>query len=137
MILDATFVGKIYLPDIGGGPIIPPQPGQPPGIWGPPGPWPTPPIAPGGPPPGIWPPAGVVTPPIFYPPTIGGGPILPPEPPEQPPEPPAGGGKGSWTYVPGLGWCWYAEGGKWVFVAGDKPQPPSVPGAGGPVVTPH
>jgi len=91
MILDATFVGKIYLPDIGGGPIIPPQPGQPPGIWGPPGPWPTPPIAPGGPPPGIWPPAGVVTPPIFYPPGIWG----PTDPRPTPPInlPPTGGGQ--------------------------------------------
>jgi len=130
-------------------------PAQPPlGIWG--GgnvPYPTPPIylppAGGGPPPlGIWGGGNVPypTPPIYYPPlgTWGGGnvpyptpPIYfpPPSPPEKPPEPPASGGGGQWHYVPGLGWVFYAEGGKWVFVGGDKPQPPSVP-EGPPQVNP-
>lgn len=37
-VFDAVFVGKIHLPEIGGGPIIPPGMPQPPlGIWG--GPW--------------------------------------------------------------------------------------------------
>ena len=131
----------IYYP---GSPAHPIVPGQPPQIWGgpyfppvvsgPPGPWPTPPIymppAGGGSPPlGMWGGGNVPypTPPIYF----------PPSPPENPPEPPASNGGGSWHYVPGLGWCFYAEGGKWVFVGGDKPQPPNVPGAGGPVVTPH
>jgi hypothetical protein len=117
-----------YPPTVGGGPILPPQP--PVGIWPPPGGpvFPAHPIVlPPPSPPGIWPPPGVVSPPIYYPPTVGGGPILPPEPPDKPPEPPAGGGKGQWTYVPGLGWVWYAEGGNWVFVAGDKPRPPTLP----------
>ena len=75
--LDAVFVGKIYLPEIGGGPIYPPPgsgnvpmppiyyppvfPAHP--IAGPPewGHHPAHPIAPGGPPP-------TVSPPIFYPP---------------------------------------------------------------------
>jgi hypothetical protein len=64
---DAVFVGSIYLPEIGGGPIHPP--GEPPGLWPPPG-HPAHPIAPGGPPPGIWPGPGVPTPPIYYPPGI-------------------------------------------------------------------
>lgn len=87
--------------EIGGGPIIPPpQPGQPPGIWGPNDPRPQPPIAnvpglppmgpnwpPGGQPPGIWPGPG----PLPHPehPIV-----LPPEqvPPEQrPPEVPPPG----------------------------------------------
>src|SRR5215831_11142118 len=127
-------------------------PGSPPlGIWGgAPLPVPTPPIYyPGGPPPlGIWGGGNVPypTPPIYYPPlgTWGGGnvpyptpPIYfpPPSPPEKPPEPPASGGGGQWHYVPGLGWVFYAEGGKWVFVGGDKPQPPSVP-EGPPQVNP-
>src|SRR5215469_2900733 len=33
-VLDVVFVGKLHLPEIGGGPIMPPW--QPPGIWGPP-----------------------------------------------------------------------------------------------------
>jgi len=91
-IIDITIVGKAYLPEVGGGPIIPP--GQPPGIWPPPGVV-TPPIYyPPAQPPGIWPPPGVVTPPIFYPPEIwptppakpplgiwGGGPLPVPAPP--------------------------------------------------------
>lgn len=74
------------------------------------------------PPPGsIPPPPGVVMPPIFYPPTIGGGPILPgtpehpiavppgmiwppPKPPEVWPQPP---GKALvLVYIPGYGWKW-------------------------------
>jgi len=82
-ILDVCIVGKAYLPEIGGGPIIPPTPGQPPGIWGPTDPRPTPPIhippTQPGQPPGIWPPSGVVTPPIYYPPEIW------PTPPAKPP----------------------------------------------------
>jgi len=115
--------------------------------------FPTPPIylppsGGGGTPPGIWPPSGVVSPPIYYPPAqppgIWGGmpwptpPIYYPPtapPPEKPPEPPARGGKGNWHYVPGLGWVFYAEGGNWVFVPGDKPRPPSLP-EGPPQVNP-
>jgi hypothetical protein len=59
---DAVFVGKIHLPEVGGGPIIPPElPGAPPGIWGPTDPRPTPPIyLPVVPP-------NVVMPPIYIP----------------------------------------------------------------------
>lgn len=81
---------------VGGGPIIPPeggQPGEPPGIWGPPGPWPTPPIQM---PPGTWPgqnpphPAHPIVlppeqvPPGMKPPTppAPGSPVTPVPPPE-------------------------------------------------------
>ena len=44
-VFDVTIVGKMSLPEIGGGPIIPPGQPQPPlGIWGPTDPRPTPPI---------------------------------------------------------------------------------------------
>lgn len=103
MILDAVIVGKIHLPDIWGGPIVPPgQPpvGQPPGIWPSPG-YPAHPIAPGGPPPSvqhpivlppnsIWPgvPAHpiVIVPPGSIWPGVPTHPIVLPLPPEgQPP----------------------------------------------------
>ena len=87
-VLDAVFVGKIYLPEVSQGPIQPPS-GSPPGIWG--GgnvPMPTPPIPiyPGGTPnpPGIWGGGNVPmpTPPIFMPPGIwGGGNVPMPTPP--------------------------------------------------------
>jgi hypothetical protein len=50
---DVVFVGRMILPEVSTGPIIPPS--VPPGYWG--GvapPLPTHPIAPGGPPPGYW-----------------------------------------------------------------------------------
>ena len=87
-ILDACIVGKIYLPEIWSGPIVPPsQPpggGLPPlGIWGPTDPRPTPPIYfPPQQPPSGGPP--VVTPPIYYPP-VPGWPSIPPYPGQMPP----------------------------------------------------
>jgi hypothetical protein len=89
-VLDAVFVGKIYLPELGGGPIYPPPGGggSPPGIWGPLPGFPTHPIAPGGPPPGIWGPPG----PWPTPPIAPGGPPPHPEHPIPPtvwPNPPA------------------------------------------------
>jgi hypothetical protein len=95
-VLDATFVGKLYLPEVGGGPIIPPgQPVEPPlGIWGPPGPWPTPPIYIPVPPPDEKPPEGGAPPgepahPIYIP-VYPAHPIiipLPPDPGEEPDPP--------------------------------------------------
>jgi hypothetical protein len=63
-VLDAVFVGKIHLPEVGGGPIIPPGLPQPPlGIWGPPQM-----------PPGIWPSPPGSRPPDagYFPPGVGG-----------------------------------------------------------------
>jgi hypothetical protein len=106
------------------GGVAPPLPthpiapeGQPPGYWG--GiapPLPTHPIAPGGAPPSIWPSPGTPAHPI----------VLPPENP--PTEPPTGESGGSWSYSPAIGWYWTSPGGRWVYVAGDKPHPPQVPG---------
>lgn len=96
-------------------PIAPPQPGQPPGIWGGsnepfPG-WGLPPAGPGvppqGPPPGIWGGAPIPwpTPPIYYPPGIWGpndprpGWGLPPAGPGRPP----GTWGGSGEPFPGYG----------------------------------
>jgi hypothetical protein len=66
---DAVFVGRIYMPEVGGGPIIPP------GVPG----YPSHPI-----PPGVG--GGPIVPP-GYPPEVGGGPIIPgtPEHPWVPP----------------------------------------------------
>jgi hypothetical protein len=72
-VLDAVFVGKIHLPEVGGGPIYPPSP--PVGIWPTPpgGYFPSHPISPGGPPPGYW---GGVAPPLPTHPISPGGPPL-------------------------------------------------------------
>lgn len=76
-IMPCTIVGEASFTDlgVGGGPIMPPDAGQPPGIWGPNDPRPTPPIQlpPGvgsGNPPGIWGGGNVPmpTPPIHLPP---------------------------------------------------------------------
>lgn len=92
---------------VGGGPVIPPEGGGPPGIWGPTDPrpgWGLP-----GEPPGIWGPTD---------PRPGGGPIIPPEPTEPPPDgadkpPPEDGG-----------WGFVAEWSKWgYFPAPDEAQP--------------
>lgn len=97
--------------DIGGGPIIPPEGGSPPGIWGPTDPRPTPPIAlpPGypGSPPGIWPnpPEGtaphpehpIVLPPDQVPPDMK-PPEVPPAGTTTPVPPPAG--SGGWPVAP-------------------------------------
>lgn len=111
---EATIVGL----EVGGGPIVPPSDGKPPGIWG--GgnvPMPTPPIAnvpgaPGWPPPGIWPDPGPLPHPehpIVLPPQ----PIEPPENPSEPKPPPPGGG---WGWSPEYGWGYFPGG-------GGKPQP--------------
>jgi hypothetical protein len=108
--------------------------GPPPGIWPSPG-YPAHPIAPGGPPPGIWPSPGVPTHPIAPggpPPSIWPSPGTPTHPiqlpPEAPPtEPPTEGSGGSWSYSPTIGWYWTSPGGRWVYIAGDKPAPPQVP----------
>ena len=98
-----VIVGEIYNADltIGGGPVYPDRPPgsvmppiyYPPSIWGPTDPRPSHPIAPGGPPLGIWGgapppypahpiapggPPPTATPPIYYPPSVGGGPVYPP-----------------------------------------------------------
>lgn len=95
---------------IGGGPIIPPESGSPPGIWGPTDPRPTPPIAfpPGwvggvpphpGSPPGIW--GGgnepFPTPPIYIPPAVPPS-MKPPEAPE--PGSPTTSVPGNWPVQP-------------------------------------
>jgi hypothetical protein len=70
-VLDAVFVGKVYLPEISQGPIVPP-----PGSGGGVPVFPAHPIAPGGG-------GGVVSPPIYYPPSIWpgpGGPVFPAHP---------------------------------------------------------
>lgn len=79
---------------VGGGPIIPPEQGQPPGIWGPPGPWPTPPIQM---PPGTWPPQNpphpahpIVLPPDQVPPDMQPPTTPLPGDPTKPVPPPAG-----------------------------------------------
>src|SRR6516162_1473886 len=137
-VLDAVIIGKIHLPEIGGGPIVPPT--QPPGIWpspgvpthpiyyppvisGPPGPWPTPPIYLPPTLPGIWPSPGHPAHPIYYPPVISGPPgpwptppIYLPQPPEKPTEPPSTDGK--WAYSPIYGWVWVPAD------SGGKPTPP-------------
>ena len=120
-ILDAVIVGKVYLPDIWSGPILPPgQPpggggGQPPlGIWGPTDPRPTNPISgipglpgyqPPGQPPGIW--GGPIDP---YPDHGLPEPPLPPDQPPATPQPPHEGwnwssAKSGWyyLYIPGPG----------------------------------
>jgi hypothetical protein len=78
---DATFVGKLILPEVGGGPIYPPS--QPPvGIWPGPG-YPAHPIAPGGPPPVVWPGPGYPAHPIAPggpPPVVWPGPGYPAHP---------------------------------------------------------
>src|SRR6516164_10056058 len=109
-----------------GGPVYPAHPiapGGPPPVagWTPPGYHPAHPIAPGGPPP-------TVSPPIYYPPFPAHPIVLPPE--QLPTEPPSGGngGGGSWSYSPAIGWYWTSPGGRWVYVAGDKPRPPEIPG---------
>jgi hypothetical protein len=103
----------------GAPPVATPPIFYPPEISGPPGPWPAPPIAPGGSPP-------TATPPIFYPPQISHPIVLPPE---QPPTEPPGSGTpgGSWSYSPNIGWYWTSPGGRWLYIAGDKPAPPQVP----------
>jgi hypothetical protein len=166
-VLDAVFVGKIHLPEVGGGPIYPPVGGgSPPGIWGPPGPWPTPPIylppvgggsppvisgGPGWLPPYPMPPIypggqpPVVMPPIYYPPVGGGSP------------PGIWGGPGSLPSYP-MPPIYLPEppteppsdtsGGRWVFLPGTGWVYVIVPSGGGdkpqqpgdpnaPVVTPH
>jgi hypothetical protein len=140
-----TVMPPIYYP-----PVYPAHPIAGPPEWGH---HPAHPIAPGGPPP-------TVMPPIYYPPVISGPPgpwPTPPIalPPEQPPgeiPPGPGSGGGSWNFYPQLGWVWTSPGGKWHYLAGDKPTPPQVPvkpPEGGtppeqppvdpnaPVVTPH
>ena len=99
-VLDAVIIGKIHLPEIGGGPIVPPTQ-----------------------PPGIWPSPGVPTHPIYYPPVISGPPgpwptppIYLPQPPEKPTEPPSTDGK--WAYSPIYGWVWVPAD------SGGKPTPP-------------
>jgi hypothetical protein len=82
-VFDVSIVGKLYLPEVGGGPIYPPgvdQPKPPLGIWGgAPIPWPTPPIYYPPPPLGIWGGAPIPwpTPPIYYPPAAPGAPTFP------------------------------------------------------------
>ena len=89
-VYDAVFVGKIHLPEVGGGPIIPP--GVPPSgnvpmppIYYPPvisgGPGWLPPMVGGGPiiPPGS--PPVIAGGPGWLPPMVGGGPIIPGVPP--------------------------------------------------------
>jgi hypothetical protein len=100
-----------------GHPAHPISPGGPPPVagWTPPGYQPSHPIAPGGAPPTVWPSPGTPSHPIQLPP-------------EQPPtEPPTEGSGGSWSYSPTIGWYWTSPGGRWVYVAGDKPAPPGVP----------
>ena len=94
-VLDAVIIGKIHLPEVGGGPIYPPEggalPTPPPGLW-PPGSGidlPAHPIAPGGPPPGIWPSPGYPAHPIVLPPGFIDG--VHPEHPIVIPPPPAPG----------------------------------------------
>jgi hypothetical protein len=158
--LDAVFVGKIYLPEISTGPL-PPGPGTPPGVGiappiyyppvfpahpiaGPPewGHHPAHPIA--GPPEWGHHPAhpiapGGPPPGIWGPPTIGHHPahpiVLPP--PGRPDAPPDGNGR--WAYSPIYGWVWLPGN------SGGKPQPPGgqppttepPPDPNAPTVTPH
>src|SRR6516164_9892899 len=107
-----------------GYPAHPIAPGGPPPVagWTPPGYHPAHPIAPGGPP-------ATVAPPIYYPPFPAHPIVLPPE--QPPTEPPSEGTpSGSWNYSPAIGWYWTSPGGRWVYVAGDKPSPPQVPPVG-------
>jgi hypothetical protein len=120
-VLDAVFVGRIFLPEIGGGPIYPPT--QPPGIWGPgspiignpipvppgsggmpPGYWPgSPPDRPQPQPPGIWGPGSpIIGNPIPVPPGSGGMPpgYWPGSPPPRPRPPGEGGGEGGGEVQP-------------------------------------
>lgn len=98
---------------VGGGPIIPPEAGQPPSIWPSPG-HPAHPIAPGGPPPHVEHPIPPYPAhPIVLPPE---GSTPPTEPPVEPPSSPPSS-NWEWGYNPNTGWIP-------VYVPGDKPQPP-------------
>ena len=112
---DASLTGL----GVGGGPIVPPDSGAPPGFWGPNDPRPTPPInlppwdQSGGRPPGIWgPPGPWPSPPIHLPPM----PIEPPSNPTEPKPPPPDGG---WGWHPTYGWGFFPNPS-----GGGKPQPP-------------
>lgn len=90
-----VIIGEASLtgPGVGGGPIIPPDPGQPgdpPGIWGPGDPRPQPPIE--------LPPGGGGRPGDIVPP-------MPGQPPQQPdqPKPPENG----WAWHPAYGWGYF------------------------------
>jgi hypothetical protein len=87
---NATITGNLSLTglSVGGGPVYPPETG------------PTPPGGPPHPVFPIWGPPGMELPDVpGYPPTVGGGPIMPPTAPI-PPKPPV------WipVFVPGYGW---------------------------------
>ena len=64
-VLDVTIVGKMMLPEVGGGPVYPPGSGSPPGIWGPTDPRPSHPIVLPIPPDGLAP--GLPAHPIYLP----------------------------------------------------------------------
>lgn len=111
VLTDVVIKGTLVLPEVGGGPIIPPAlPEKPPIIWGPPGPWPAPPIyvpihppIVGRPPDGdhvelpIWLPVFPMLP-IVIPQPPGPPVVWPP----LPPKPPLGiwGPEGPWTSPP-------------------------------------